>query len=276
MQTFDTPGRVLLDVRLPSGTVEIVTSERRDTEVDLQPTRDDEATREALAAARVQVHDEPERRVVLVDVPSRRGFFGRQPQFRLRVRAPEGADVSCRTRSADVSCAGTVGQLDVQTASGDVIFDAVSGDAIVNAASGDVRGGVVRGRVGVTTASGDVFVERAEAGAHLNAVSGDVYVREALTEVELRTVSGDQKVEAAAGGPIRSQSVSGDVWIGIARGTRVHIDASSVSGDTTSALTMTEGPGDGAASDIVEVRINTVSGDIHLARAAAPDRAAHG
>ena len=276
MPTFETPGPVLLDLRLPSGTIEIVTSDRGDTDVELEPLRDDEATREAFAAARIQVHDTAGRRVVLVDVPSRRGFFGRQPQFRLRVGAPEGADVECRTRSADVNCAGVVGDFDAKTASGDIVFDAVSGEAMVNTASGDVRGGHVRGRVGVTTASGDVFVGRAEAGAHLNAVSGDVHLREALAEVDLHTVSGDQKVESAAGGPIGSQSVSGDVWIGIARGTRVHVDAGSVSGDTTSALTMTDGPGDGAASEIVDVRINTVSGDIHLARAVAPDPVARG
>jgi DUF4097 and DUF4098 domain-containing protein YvlB len=271
MPTFETPGPVLLDLRLPSGMIEIVTSDRSDTEVELQPLRDDEATREAMAAARIQTHEAPDRRVVLVEVPSRRGFFGRQPQFRLRVSAPEGADVSCRTRSADVSCAGVFGGLDVKTASGDIVFDVVSGEAVVNTASGDVRGGVVRGRVGVTTASGDIVVERAEAAAHLNAVSGDVYVREALAEIDLHTVSGDQKVEAAAGGPIGSQSVSGDVWIGIARGRRVYINANSLSGETTSALTMTDAPAEGASSEIVEVRANTVSGDIHLARAVAPD-----
>ena len=272
MQTFETPGPVLLDVRLPSGTIEIVTSDRRDTEVELQPLRDDEVTREAVAAARIQMHESAERRVVLIDVPSRRGFFGRQPQFRLRVRAPEGADVLCRTRSGDVNCAGVFGGIDVKTASGDTVFDVVAGEAVVNSASGDVRGGVVRGGVNVNTASGDIFVERTEAAAHLNAVSGDVYVREALGAIDVHTVSGDQKVESAAGGPITSQSVSGDVWIGIARGTLVYINANSLSGDTTSALTMSDAPAEGApGSEIVEVRASTVSGDIHFARAVAPD-----
>lgn len=273
MPTFETPGSVLLDLRLPSGTVEIVTSDRGDTDVDLQPLRDDEATREAFAAARIQVQESHDRRVVLVDVPSRRGFFGRQPQFRLRVRAPEGAAVSCRTRSADVTGTGVFGDADVKTASGDVSLDIVAGDAVVNSASGDVRIGVVRGGVGVTTASGDIFVERAEGAAHLNAVSGDVLVREALAELDLHTVSGDQKVESAAGGPIGSQSVSGDVWIGIARGMRVHLNAGSLSGDTSSALSLTDTPPEGAASDVVDVRANTVSGDIHFARAVAPDPA---
>jgi DUF4097 and DUF4098 domain-containing protein YvlB len=270
MPTFETPERVLLDLRLPSGTIEIVTSDRRDTDVELQPLRDDDATREALAAARIQMHDSPERRVVLVDVPSRRGFFGRQPQFRLRVGAPEGADVSCRTRSADVAGGGVFGDVDVKTASGDASFDVVSGELAVNSASGDVRVGVVRGRVDADTASGDVLVERAESAVHLNAVSGDVYVREALDEIELHTVSGDQKVGTAAGGPISSQSVSGDVWIGIARGTRVHINAGSLSGDTTSALPITDAPGEGGSSEVVEVRATTVSGDIHIARSEAP------
>lgn len=265
MPTFETPGPVLLDLRLPAGEIEIVTSSRGDTDVELEPLRDDEATHEALAAARIESAEQHGRRVVLVDVPSRRGFFGRQPMFRLRVRAPQGSALTCKTRSADVACTGVLGAVDVKTASGDVSLGEVAADAAVNTASGDVRVQTVRGPLVVSTASGDVLVGRAEAGVELNAVSGDVVLREGLGEVRAHTVSGDQQLEAIAGGPISAHSVSGDIAIGIAQGSRVFINASSVSGDTTSDLPMSDAPP--AGGPVVDLQANTVSGDIHIRRA---------
>ena len=268
MPTFDTPGAVTLDLRLPAGEIQIVTSQRPDTDVELQPLRDDETTREALAAARIELQESHGRHVVLVDIPSKRGFFGRQPQFQLRVGAPEGASVACRTRSADVSGSGVFGAVDVKSASGDTAFDVVNEDASVNSASGDVRLGVVRGNLGVNTASGDVLVERAEGAAHLNAVSGDVWLREALGEVHAHTVSGDQKLDAVGGSPVSVQSVSGDILVGIAHGSRVYMNVGSISGDSSSDLEMSDSPG-GGERPLIELRANSVSGDIHVARARA-------
>ena len=66
------------------------------------------------------------------------------------------------------------------------------------------------------------------------------------------------------------QTVSGDVRIGIARGTRTWIDAASVSGRLESELGLEdhepEPSEEGAA--VVPLRVKTVSGDVAVVRAA--------
>ena len=70
-------------------------------------------------------------------------------------------------------------------------------------------------------------------------------------------------------GNVSAHSVSGDVTIGVRRGSKVYLDCNTVSGDTSSELELsTDAPaGDGP---LVEIRAKTVSGDIRITRAAAP------
>ncbi|MGL6278212.1 MAG: DUF4097 family beta strand repeat-containing protein, partial [Gaiella sp.] len=86
----------------------------------------------------------------------------------------------------------------------------------------------------------------------------------------VESVSGDVTIDAAGGGDIRAQTVSGDVRIGVASGTAVWIDASSVSGDLESQLEVDDRPPEGAEPDspVYELRVRTVSGDALLARGA--------
>ncbi|MDQ1465731.1 MAG: hypothetical protein QOH10_146, partial [Actinomycetota bacterium] len=70
-------------------------------------------------------------------------------------------------------------------------------------------------------------------------------------------------------GNVAAHSVSGDVTIGVRRGSKVFLDCNTVSGDTASELELTT---DAPAGDgpLVEIRAKTVSGDIRITRAAAP------
>src|SRR5436305_593996 len=62
----------------------------------------------------------------------------------------------------------------------------------------------------------------------------------------------------------------------VRRGSRVYVDANTISGSTSSELDLQEAPDDAnddSGSDdgpMVEIRAKTVSGDIAIARAAAP------
>ena len=57
----------------------------------------------------------------------------------------------------------------------------------------------------------------------------------------------------------------GDVEVAVRRGTGVYLDCNSLSGDTSSDLDMTgDAAGDGP---LIEIRVKTVSGDIHITRA---------
>jgi len=69
---------------------------------------------------------------------------------------------------------------------------------------------------------------------------------------------------------VRVQTVSGDVRIGVARGTRTWIDAASVSGRLESELGLEDQePPAETAEAIVPLHVKTVSGDVSIVRAAA-------
>jgi DUF4097 and DUF4098 domain-containing protein YvlB len=102
-------------------------------------------------------------------------------------------------------------------------------------------------------------------------VSGDLELDEAHGDVSASTVSGDQHVRSIRQGQIKLQSVSGDVEVGVAPGTRVFIDASTTSGDVSSELDVNPAPGGSAPSGgEAKLRLKSISGDISIVRGAQP------
>jgi DUF4097 and DUF4098 domain-containing protein YvlB len=210
---------------------------------------------------------------VLIDVPQKRSWgisisFGSRG-VSCRVRCPVDSGVMVRTKSADVDIRDRVAALNVQTASGDVRAADVTGGVNVRSASGDVSIRTVGSGLNVQTASGDVEVDVARGPANVQTASGDISIREAYDNVNATTVSGDQDHGAVMTGHVSAQSVSGDLTIGVRRGSTVFLDCNTLSGDTHSDLELT---GDTPAGDgpLVEVHAKSVSGDIHITRAAAP------
>jgi len=72
--------------------------------------------------------------------------------------------------------------------------------------------------------------------------------------------------------PCSVKTVSGDVRVGVGRGTRVWIDATSVSGDLGSELGLDDGEPDTDEPDpgggpVVPLHVKTVSGDVSIVRA---------
>jgi hypothetical protein len=267
-KTFATPGRVVLEIRIPDGDVEIRTGETAETEVDLTGPRDDEL----LEIARIEMRERDDTQEVVVDVDDRGGFLGfrlgRRDSFRLDVRCPDGADVRLRTGSADIRGRGRFGVLTVESGSGDVSFDDVDGDATLKVAAGDVRLRDVGGAATINTASGDVSVQRVGGEAQVRSASGDVSIGEAGAGVSANTASGDVRVDAVTEGSVVLQSASGDLSVGIRRGSRLWVDAKSISGETSSELEVGDEPvGDENEGPLVELRATSMSGDIQVVRA---------
>ena len=73
---------------------------------------------------------------------------------------------------------------------------------------------------------------------------------------------------SVAVGSTTVRSVSGDVEIGVARGTRVYLDIGSTTGDTVSELDMSDGASGRGGADL-ELQVGTVSGDIRIVRSPA-------
>jgi len=178
----------------------------------------------------------------------KRKLFGRGDHD-LVISAPTGSQVDANSASADIRGEGRFGDVEVDTASGDVWFESVDGKFEVNSASGDVQ---------VDFVGDDLRV---------NSASGDVVIGEAEHDAKIRTASGDIVIKSAVRGKIDITSASGDVEVGIRPGSKVFIDASSMSGDMSSELDVTDAPppSDSNAPNI-DFRARTMSGDVTVRR----------
>jgi DUF4097 and DUF4098 domain-containing protein YvlB len=269
-KSFDVSAPVELEVRLSSG--EITIDPSLDGRVEIELTAHDDDSQRLVDEARVELQDRHDRSRVIVEVPQKRGgfsfSFGRQG-ITCRIRCPEGSLVTTKTKSADLTIRGTIGGVSFTTASGDLDLDRVTGGVNAKSASGDVSAREIGGSVSIQSASGDVSLEVVRGAASVTSVSGDVRVDEAYDDLNANTVSGDQKHGAVMRGTITAQSVSGDVSIGVRRGSKVFLDCNTLSGDTSSELELTGDAPDGDGP-LVEIKAKTVSGDIQITRAAAP------
>jgi hypothetical protein len=271
VHAFDTPGKTRLRVKNAAGLISVDPSETGRTTVELEALRDDDATREAIERATVEMNGNE----ISVEIGvGGKGFgvgpawisFGRSPQVGVRIRCPEGADLECTTASADIAATGRLGEVEVKTASGDVAVEHV-GRLRVQSASGDVRAATIDGEARLQTVSGDVRLGTVAGPVSATLVSGDFALEEAHTDLSAKTVSGDQRIGAIREGEIKIQSVSGDVRIGIRPGTRLHIDANSVSGDVSSELDVKDAPSTTPSGPEARLQAKTVSGDIEITRA---------
>jgi DUF4097 and DUF4098 domain-containing protein YvlB len=285
-ETFQTPGKVRTDLRLGAGEIRLTSGEDGQTVVSLEPLRDNDASREAVENARLELRERGGEYEVVVEIRDRgRGFgFSRGAEIRIDVRCPDGTDVEAKSGSADIEARGRFGSVDVETGSGDVELEELAGEARVSAASGDISVRSIGGEARLNTASGDQRVESIAGDAKLNSASGDVVIRSALGNVEvnsasgdvhvgearssvsINTASGDQEIGSAVAGRVTLKSASGDLEIGIREGSTLHVDARSRSGDVRSEMPVSDSPPEGDAPHI-ELRADTMSGDITVRRA---------
>lgn len=269
MDTFETPGPVLVSVECPAGEVVVSTGAPGVTTVEVVALRDDEATRRAVEETVVTQRPFGSGGTeVLVEAPRRGGrVFGRDPRLRVAVVVPEGAALTFRTVSADVRATGTLGEVRGKTASGDVDVPACA-EARVETASGDLRFGDVAGAAELRSASGDVRVASVGGTLDASVVSGDLRVGAAPVGGTAAAVSGAIELSSVREGALTVSSVSGDVTVGVVPGSRVHVDVTTVSGDLKSDIDLS-GAGAGGEGPLLDVRGKTVSGDLRLRRAPA-------
>jgi len=260
-ETFDTPGPLALNVRVPSGEVDLETVEGTEATVEIS------ASTEIEEEARIELHPRRDGHELSVVIEKRSGLFRAfRDDVRVRITTPPGADVELSTASADIEARGDFGAAKVNTASGDIRFEHVAGDASVNSASGDVNLDRVDGALAVNTASGDVEIRRIQGDGKVRAASGDISIDEADSSLKVQTASGDVEVDSVREGEVTLQTASGDIEVGIKQGSKLWIDAKSMSGETSSELELGDAPTDGDGP-MVEVRATAMSGDITVKRA---------
>jgi hypothetical protein len=267
-ESFTTSRPLFLDIRLPRGDVEIATVDGDEATVTLDGGK-------RIDDVVVRLDERGDHDVLLVDADiDDFGISGRRFSFSLRFDRPEEIDVqvtvphgtSLRTTCGvgDVHAVGRYSEVEARSASGDIAVADVERDARVNVASGDVEVERVGGSLQVKTAAGDLRAGRVAGRAEVRTASGDVALDEVGGGVTVQTASGDLRVASVGEGPVELKSVSGDMLVGIRRGSRVWLDVKSVTGDATSEL---DAGGEDEDGPLVELKATAISGDIKIVRA---------
>jgi len=281
-ETYSTPGPLRLNLEIPSGEIEIETGNTDETRVELEAVANNDAIRDLVDNSRIELIRRGDGHEVVVEAKSRRGIFisidrGPDirfggPDVRLRISCPHGADLDVRTKSADLRARGEYGAVDVKTASGDLQLDRSKGTTRIKTASGDVHIGDAASSLEVQSVSGDLHAGAVRGDIRAQLVSGDVHVRDAGGSISTNTVSGDQRFEAVRRGRVGLKAISGDVMVGVRSGSRVYVDANTISGATSSEFELSDSPAPEAPAEdapLVELFVKTVSGDVRLERAPA-------
>ncbi|MGZ4393122.1 MAG: DUF4097 family beta strand repeat-containing protein [Gaiellaceae bacterium] len=249
-RTFHTPLPLELEVGIPSGDIEIETTEGEESNITVDG--DDRLLEE------VEIRQDGSRIAVAFRGKAKFGFslspfslvFG--SELRVRATVPHGTGVKVKTASADTQLGGHFGPLGI------------------NSVSGDVRlRGEIAGNANIKTVSGDADLDRVEGDLTAHSVSGDLRIGPIAGSTDLKTVSGDIRLQAVTAGDVRFTSVSGDIEIGIAQGSALDVDAGSTSGDLSSEVPLASEPvpGEGETAPTVVLRGRTVSGDVKVFRA---------
>ncbi|MBU4466295.1 MAG: DUF4097 domain-containing protein [Actinobacteria bacterium] len=191
-----------------------------------------------------------------------RNFGAGGPKAEISVAVPRGVALTLGVVSASALVSGIRNDAKLNTVSGDIIVDGITGDLVVNAVSGDVQ---VRELVGALTAnsvSGDVAATGELRKASIDTVSGAQLVDStgAVHQIALNTVSGNATVRLDEGLPANFvvRSVSG----------RVQIDGVVRSGNGSGPTTNYSGSVGELSGSFVDVRSNSVSGNLTVLRRA--------
>ena len=272
MHVFETPGSVSLQVKLPSGRVLVTTADQPSTTVEVVAIG--RRGQDAIDEIDVTLDDRPGRHVVKIEQRDRFRWGPIQitwgGDFECRIVCPPGTDLEFSGGSTDLRAEGELGEVSVRTASGDIRVESASRELQAKTASGDISVDTIAAQSSLATVSGEIDVERVDAPVTARSVSGRVTIASISAALGVSTTSGNIDLKAISGGDVRAKSVSGDVRIGVARGTRTWVDASSVSGRLESELGLEDQEPSGDAGEaVVPLHVKTVSGDVSIVRAAA-------
>jgi DUF4097 and DUF4098 domain-containing protein YvlB len=261
--TFDTPEKLVVELRIPAGDITVKAHDTAVTTLSIDGERSAEDVRvdfDPLPGGTAKLVVEYRERL-------KWGVFGFSRDLDVDLAVPEGTTVVAETGSAELDADGPLGSLTFRTGSGDLRFDSVDGDLSVKTASGDARGTSVVGDATFHSASGELSISGVGGRIVARTASGDVHVGSVDGPVQVSAVSGDVEIGSLATGRTSIRTVSGDVEVGVAEGTDVYLDLGSTSGDVTSELAPSPGPGGDAGPDL-DLSVATVSGDIRIRRAA--------
>jgi DUF4097 and DUF4098 domain-containing protein YvlB len=245
MPTFATPQPITARVQASAGSIRLIAGERPDTTVEVRP-RDESSAVDVRSAEQARVYYA---NGTLSVSPAKFGFLG----YRMGA-----VDVVIELPSRS--------RVDVAVASADVHAEGEFADFRSNSASGGLQVSSIRGSAKITSASGDAAIADLDGQAEFQAASGSLTLDRLRGDLKSQVASGSVRVAAAVSGAVVAHTSSGDVEIGIPKGTAARLDVMTGSGTVTNRLQPSDGPEHG--DDTVVVQVRTGSGDVDIHRAA--------
>ena len=214
-KTFTVGDHPEIDVRIHSGRVEVLEGEPGRVEVIVDTN--DKEFRVGQRGDVIEAHTDREARWLFSSPAD------------VTITMPPSGRALIRTASADVDAKTRFERIEVDSASGDVrIRQTVR--ASVKTASGNIRIEKVDEVFKGKSASGDINLGEASGTVEVSTASGDVHIGSSDAFVEVNTASGRVTIGRYVGSDVSLKSMSGNFEIGLETGTKVDVDASSLSG----------------------------------------------
>ncbi|WP_203137120.1 DUF4097 family beta strand repeat-containing protein [Microbacterium sp. JZ31] len=186
-----------------------------------------------------------------------RNFGSGGPRAEISVAVPRSVALTLGVVSAGALVAGLAAEARVNTVSGDVLVDGLAADLTANAVSGDVQARGLEGAFSANTVSGDVTVTGRIRRASVDSVSGATMIDAdgPIDQVGVNTVSGAVTVRLDEGLPAN--------YVARTAGGKIVLDGVVRSSGGPSNVSTSVGELSGS---FVDVRANTVSGDVTVLR----------
>jgi hypothetical protein len=279
MHTFQTPTPVRLRVEIPNGRIKVVAEAAETTRVELIAIHGDATARAWIADAEVAQNGDE----ILVRVrKSGLTFLGLGGAIEARVHAPLQSAATLSTGAGRIETSGRLGEVSASSGSGTIRLDdnaaaharTGSGDIAIASSAGSVdaktgSGRITVGKVGanakISTGSGRAELAEAAGEATLNTGSGSIEIDRAGDALEAFAAAGNIQIRRADHGRVRAKTISGQISVGVAKGSAALLDVSTLSGRVNSELETATAPGNDEKR--VELTLSTMSGNVYLARA---------
>ncbi len=281
MPTFDTPAPIRTTVEMLVGDLRVTATDRPDTVVSVRPS--DPGTALDVRAAeqtRVEFADGE----LLVKTPKTvktLGILRKTGSIDVEIALPTGSQLRAEAAVAAFRCAGTLGEVRLRTATGDVevehaatltvasgggaiVAHTVTGDAHATTATGTIRLDTVGGTVTLKNSNGDSWIGSAGGDLRAKAANGDVLAGQARGDVDAATANGNIRIGTVYSGSVSVRTATGELEVGIARGTAAFLDLHTQFGKVLNHLDATAAPEPGEHN--VQVRARNSFGAIIVRR----------
>jgi hypothetical protein len=261
-QTYDTPGPVTVSLQVSLADIEVAVHDEPTTELAISGY-------DTEAPPRVEVHPASGGGTRVTIEHKTRKFWARTLGRGLEVRmtVPRDTAIEGFGGATELQARGRLASLAFRTGSGEIRFEDVAGDVRLACASGDIEGGSVGGHLTFKGASGDIEVREIAGGATVRSASGDIRIGRLDGSSTITVGSGDIELRDVGPGTVNVRAISGDVKAGVREGLGVWMDVSSTSGDVSSVLETDRRADADPSRPELELTLNTVSGDVDVARA---------